>query len=489
MGQIVHADLHYHSGASGSVGRINLLDFVLVAPLKGINVVGTGDCLHDRPNKASPVPWVTKLQDQLVESGDGSGAFYLRAPHASASDDGDELASLPRSEVNGVEVYDSIVFVLQSEVIFTCAIENQRKMTHVVLLFPSFEAVDDALSLFRSWGSPTHVGRPFVSCDDPEDVGDKLNRLLDLNPLVEAVPAHVMTPSGVFGSKVPVDWLENFFGGATSRIHAVETGLSADPVVLGLIPELDDLTLLSCSDAHSVHPHRLGREFTTLEVDSLDYAGIVDAIRNKRVVRTAEFNPAEGKYFLSGHRADKAGHERGAYCVFSPKHTPPSKLCPICGKPVTVGVLERATHLSWVQTGGDPREFGYRPPGQQEFVHVVPLVEVLSRGYFGSKAPATTRGLRLYQRLVPLFGNECQLWLMSEEEVLDAVRGKLGDAKEVKDEGKLLNLLMQVKRGEFCYRPMGFDGQYGQLCFGEAQAPEDAFETNVVVYADHLLEE
>ncbi|MHA1734313.1 MAG: endonuclease Q family protein [Promethearchaeota archaeon] len=448
----VNLDLHYHSGASGAVGKIRLADFLGVAPMKGISVVGTGDCLHAEGTEKIKTPWLDKLRGSLEETSPGSGLFTLHGRD------------------------DAVKFLLQTEVIFTCTLagKKKRKSVHVLLLFPSFEAVNGTVALLERWGVKNTIGRPFIKCEDNEEVGARLNRVLDEDDLVEFIPAHVMTPSGVFGSQNPIDHLDEFFGGATDRIHCVETGLSADPVVLGLIPELDDKGLVSNSDAHSIQLHRLGREFTSLELPrDFQFADIVKRFRRGEIARTGEFNPAEGKFFLSGHRAGKQGHG-DRYCVFSPKYTPADGRCPICGKPLTIGVLERAMELSRVQ--GANREFGEGPVDKQEFVHMVPLLEILSTGFFRSKSTSTRRGVKLYERVVSLIGNECSLWFEDDSVLRGAMQGQFRDLEE----SRLVDLILSVKHGNFHYSPLGYDGTYGQLVIGEPQDPSDLFETNFV---------
>ena len=67
------------------------------------------------------------------------------------------------------------------------------------------------------------------------------------------IPAHVWTPwFGLFGSKSGFDSLEECFGDLTGHIIAVETGLSADPTMFWRVPDLDDLSIVSFSDAHSL---------------------------------------------------------------------------------------------------------------------------------------------------------------------------------------------------------------------------------------------
>ena len=102
--------------------------------------------------------------------------------------------------------------------------------------------------------------------------------------------------------------------------------------------------------------------------------------------------PTEGRYFLTGHRAGKQGHGNG-YCVFSPKHTPKDGRCPICGKPLTIGVLERAFTISKAQ--GEPRELGYLPPKTKDFVHMVPLIEIIAHAR-GTKSTSSKKVLEDY---------------------------------------------------------------------------------------------
>ena len=60
---------------------------------------------------------------------------------------------------------------------------------------------------------------------------------------------------------------------------------------------------------------------------------------HKRFLRTIEFYPEEGKYHFSGHRACNTR--------FSPQEIKAKgKICPVCGKPMTIGVLNRVEDLA-----------------------------------------------------------------------------------------------------------------------------------------------
>ena len=421
---LINIDLHYHSGYSGGVGQINLTNFLETGPKKGIDVFGTGDCLHEL--------WLGNLKNQLVETQKDSGIFQL-------------------------ENQKSVKFILQTELIFTCSLKRNRKSAHIVFLFPDFESISNTIRLFELWNVKNTIGRPFVICEDNEEVGNKINEILNINEFIEFIPAHIMTPEGVFGSKNPINYLEDFFGGITDEIHVMETGLSADPVILGLIPELDKFGLISNSDAHSTWLNRCGREFTSLDLNNekFNYFEIIESFRTNSIIRTCEFNPTEGKFFLSGHRAGKERHNND-YCVYSPKFTPKDKKCPICGKKLTIGVLERALELSKIQ--GANREYGYLPPKQQKFIHMVPLIEILAY-YYQIKTVKSKKIINIYNKIINLLGNECEMWFL-DNSILEE---KL--SKEISTE--IIDLIIKIKNGNFSFSPIGFDGTYGKLVVGK----------------------
>ncbi|MHA1381755.1 MAG: endonuclease Q family protein [Candidatus Helarchaeota archaeon] len=429
---LINVDLHYHSGYSGGVGQIDLSDFLITGPKKGIDIFGTGDCLH--------ILWLKKLQNQLTETTKDSGIFQLKKQR-------------------------NVKFVLQTELIFTAALNKHRKSVHIIFLFPSFDSINKTIELFQHWGVKNTIGRPFVVCNDTEDVGHKLNEILDINELIEFIPAHIMTPEGIFGPKNPINSLGDFFSSATKKINVVETGLSADPIILGLIPELDKIGFVSNSDAHSTWLNRCGREFTTLDVEDSDcpYSEIIKAFRSKSIIRTCEFNPTEGKFFLSGHRAGKAKHGKD-YCVYSPSYTPKDKVCPICGKKLTIGVLERALELTKIQ--GANRKYGYLPPKKQKFIHMVPLIEILAY-FFEIKSIKSKRIVKIYDQIINLLGNECEMWFLENSLIREKLENDIHPS--------IIDLIIQIKNGNFSFSPVGFDGTYGKLVVGKK---EDFFNIN-----------
>lgn len=421
-------DLHSHSGYAGGVGDISLETVAVTMARKGIHVFGVGDCLQPA--------WRERLESLLKTNKKEPGLFALDGAPA-----GTRAAR----------------FVLQTEVIFTNPVASGgRKGTHVVLLFPDFAAADDAIRLLRKWEVKLDMGRPFIKADSPDAVADRCRAFKAIDPSVMIIPAHVMTPQGVYGSDHPVDGLAEVFGDFAGEITTVETGLSADPALLALLPELDGRTFISNSDCHSGALNRVGREFTALDVAAPSYGEIVSALRGRRVLFTAEFNPAEGRYFLTGHRAGLERHG-GAYCYFSPDRVPADGRCPICGKRLTVGVLDRLLYLSKKQSAdGRGRALG-SVQSPQKARALIPLVEVIAAG-LGVKSVSSRKVIASYDAILHAVGTEMDLWDLAVPDMEKALRD-IAPAK-------VLTAIAQVTSGDFSFRP-GFDGQYGGLCLGE----------------------
>jgi PHP family Zn ribbon phosphoesterase len=312
------------------------------------------------------------------------------------------------------------------------------------------------------------MARPFVVNKDVVEIDKKINQILDIDDGIEIIPAHILTPEGVYGGNERINQLEDFFGSSVSRLNAVETGLSADPSILGLIPELDDFTLLSNSDAHSAALNRIGREFTILEVNNINYQSIIRSIRMNKVVRTGEFHPTEGRYFLTGHRAGrkKPGvHNKNEYCFYSPKFVPKNDLCPICGKELTVGVLQRAYEIGMFQ--GEIRKIGDGP--KRDYLTMVPLIEIISHS-MGIKSLASKRILDMYKRIISISGTEVNLW--KSDITKDLSQSNIPEI--------LINNISDVSKGNFSFFPGGYDGEYGQLKIGTTIDFENVEELNYI---------
>ena len=393
-------------------------------PLKGIDIIGTGDCQY--------LPWTKILKDILIE--EKNGIFII-------------------PDKNNTK------FILQSEVIFTAPIGNRSKIVHVLLLFPSFNSVDRFRDYLDSWNvKHEKMARPFIKCQSVNEVSTKINSILDIDDLIEVIPAHIMTPQGIYGSDIRINMLKDFFGDVASRITIFETGLSADPEFLSLIPELDNRVLISCSDAHSGALHRMGREFTIINLPNVTYPNIITSLRNNKIELTAEFPPEEGRFFLTGHRSGRKSpgkHGSKEYCYFSPQHVPPNDICPICNKTLTIGVYQRCCEISKAQNANrNLGEFQIH----NKFIRMVPLIDILSDIY-KIKTKTAKRLISLYQKIIGIVGPESTLW----QQPISTLKDKLEDQIDE----KLINAIIQVKNGNFTFHPYGYDGTYGSLKIGQ----------------------
>ncbi len=449
----VNADLHTHSVFAGGTGsgtiqkkltemRGRFIETQVISQMKGVNLLGTGDVQFE--------PYLDFLEENLVEQEEGLFTFEVNE---------NDLSNFLSKKGFSFEVQEDLRYVLQTELIFTTAVGKRRKKAHVVMLFPSFESVRSLNTLLDLWGvSRQKMARPFVVCDSAEQVGDRVNSIMDIDPHVEVIPAHVMTPEGVYGGDLQIDFLDQFFGDSADRIRIVETGLSADPAILGMVPELDNRILISNADAHSSALNRLGREFTSVNLGRFDYRSFIDALRDGNVSKTAEFHPTEGRYFLTGHRDNRKKpflHGKGQYCYYSYRHLPEDRICPVCKKPLTIGVLQRAYELTEAQ--GADRRFGEGP--KRPYITMIPLIEIL--GFVrGIKTLSSKKLLREYTGIVSNIGSESRIWM---EDNLD-----LGEI-----DPEVSGAIVEVKKGNFCFSPPGFDGTYGRLVIGETYDFED----------------
>lgn len=436
----INIDLHSHSMFAGGSGGLStatssiqdnmkkahkrFLEAEKNSLLKGIQVLGSGDIQF--------TPWLNffkndfEEEDSLFKYKQGSGELR---------------------------------YCLQTEVIITAELsKKKRKSVHTLIFFPNFTSIDEFKELLSKFDvKQEKLARPFIVLSNPASVSDFLYKVQDIDSLIEIVPAHIMTPEGVYGGNNGVNRLEDFFGSFGGELKVFETGLSADPDVLSIIPELDNKTLLSNSDAHSSQLHRIGREFTALEMPSLSYNEIIESLRNQKVAFSLEFPVSEGRFFLTGHRAGRkkpGEHGKDEYCFFSPEHVPKDNICPICSKKLTKGVLQRVFEICRNQNEVRTLDNNI---SKQEFLHGVPLIEVITKA-LNIKSPESRIGLKYYKEIISVFENEVNLWKMDYEYVANNLPKNI--PAEIKQG------ILFIKKNEFGFYPFGFDGTYGQLVFG-----------------------
>jgi len=416
------ADLHVHSKFSRATSRdCDLEHLAQWARRKGIEVVATGDFTHPG--------WYEELCEKLVP--EEPGLFRLREDL-----DREVIATLPPSCQGPVR------FVLSVEIstIYKKG-ERTRKIHHLVYA-PSFDAARRFNDSLGRIGNLASDGRPILGLDSR----DLLEITLESDEGSYLVPAHVWTPwFAVLGSKSGFDTVDECYGDLAGNVFAVETGLSSDPPMNWRVSSLDRFRLVSNSDAHS--PAMLGREACVFETD-VDYFAMRRALETgEGYAGTVEFFPEEGKYHLDGHR--KCGVR------LSPEETRRlGGTCPVCQKPVTVGVMHR------VETLADRPPEG-RPDRVDPFRSLVSLPEIVAEiSGVGRKSKRVTRDVAA---LVERLGPELRIL---ERVPLETIR-RTGSTLVA--EG-----IDRLRRGKVLCEA-GFDGEYGVIRVFEADELRRSF--------------
>lgn len=367
------ADLHVHSRFSRAVSKeITLPNMHTWAAYKGIGLVGTGDFTHPQ--------WFAEMRDQLVPT---AGGFLelktaLRKP---------KLGSNP-------------LFILSTELSCIYTEGGTTRRMHIVILVPSLQTVEKINKDLAQDFNLKSDGRPIFGIS----AHDLTARLLAIDPSILIIPAHVWTPwFSLFGSKSGYDSADDCFRELTKHIPAIETGLSSDPTMNWRWSHLDQFTIVSSGDAHS--PRKLGREATVFDLEKPGFKELTSALWNNpvtgkgasknRIVETLEFFPEEGKYHLDGHAACKQR--------MTPVQTKRAKgICPVCKKPLTIGVLNRVAQLA-------DRAEGYVDPKRPPYRSLVPLEETIGEAL--DVGPASKKVQELYLPLVQKFGGEFNVLL------------------------------------------------------------------------------
>jgi uncharacterized protein (TIGR00375 family) len=325
----------------------------------------------------------------------------------------------------------SVFFIPTAEIssIYTC--KGKVRKVHSLVIAPGIEIAEKINNTLQKHGNLSSDGRPILGLSAKE----LLKIVLDTSEDCLFVPAHAWTPwFSVFGSKSGFDSLEECFDEYAEHIHAIETGLSSDPQMNWRLSSLDNITLLSNSDAHS--PGKLGREANVFDCE-MDYYAIIDTIKKKdrtRFLFTIEFFPEEGKYHFDGHRACNV--------LFSPRETRKhDAVCPVCNKNLTVGVMSRIEELA-------DREPDFVPQNAIPAKHLVPLQEILSRTL--NCGVNTKKVTREYDRLVSDHTEFEILIDLSEPDLFKITAPNFAEN------------ILKVRRGEIDITP-GYDGVFGSI--------------------------
>ncbi|KHO53341.1 MAG: DNA and RNA helicase [archaeon GW2011_AR18] len=357
-------DFHIHGPYANACSKNTTLKLLEDnSKIKGLNIIGTGDCLHNR--------WFSSIKSELNE--DENGVLWSK---------------------------NKFPFLWTSEISLMYSHNNKGRRIHHVLLFPNREVVQQVTDLMLTRGRLDYDGRPIFGINSIEFV----DMMRSVSHDIEIIPGHIWTSFfGLLGSKSGFDSVEECFEDRSKYIHALESGISSDPFMNRKISSLDKYNIVSFSDPHSSHPSRLGREATIFDCD-LKYKSILNSIRTGEGLKgTIEASPEYGKYHIDGHRN----------CNIMMNYEESKKLnkiCPVCKKEMTIGVEYRIEELA------DRKE----PENVPYYIKILPLHELISAVY-GVKQFTSKKVIDIYNILIKNFNTEYNILLEVPEEKLKTV--------------------------------------------------------------------
>lgn len=330
---LVNADFHVHSCFSSASSKDMLIEnMALKSKLKGLRLLGTGDALHPG--------WLDIIEQSTDYSGDG--------------------------------IYTSgdMDFVLTTEV------EGKNRIHHLIII-PNMEIARELSDKLISKNKNTD-GRPRTGYTGAE--------LLELVKQYDCLigPAHAFTPwTGMYKS------YDSIYDCYDKKPDFVELGLSADTFMADTVKELKDFPFLSNSDAHSPWPHRLGREFNTLELKDISFTSIKNAIKHKEIKANYGLIPNLGKYHMTACTK--------CFKIFDPVIARENKMKCDCGGIIKKGVDYRISEIADYK---QPKHPDFRP----DYIHLMPLAELISTVYDKGVTTKTVQGK--WQKLIDKFQTE-----------------------------------------------------------------------------------
>ncbi|MCG8549457.1 MAG: UvrD-helicase domain-containing protein [Desulfobacterales bacterium] len=428
------ADLHIHSKYSRATAKnLDLEHIYQSARVKGITLVGTGDFTHPA--------WIREIETKLEPA--EPGLFALKKDLSRQID-----ADVPDS-CNG-----PVRFILQSEISNIYKKETRVRKNHNLIYLPDLDTAKKFNARLDAIGNINSDGRPILGLD----ARDLLEIMLETSDRGFFIPAHIWTPwFSMFGSKSGFDTIEECFGDLSSHIFACETGLSSDPPMNWRVKDLDKVSLVSNSDAHS--PKFLGRNASVFDTD-LAFDAVRKALETHDLNAyqgTLDMYPHQGKYHYDGHR--KCG-----VCLNPDETAALDGICPECGKPLTLGVLYRVRELA-------DRPEGFKPENRHPHTYVVPLADILSQ-IFGV-GPNTKKVNTYYDKAVNALGPELAILTQLSPDTIERAGVPL-----------LAQAIQKMRAGDIHIDP-GFDGEYGTVNIFTREEKED-IQGEKSLFADPL---
>lgn len=401
MQQIV--DLHIHSRYSRACAKnLSLLEIGKTSEKKGIDIIATGDFTYP--------DWLKEIKNDLEEIDKNIGLYKLK-----------------KGEIK-------TKFILSSEVSLIYKENDKVRRVHLVVLAPNIKAVEELNNYLDQKYNIRSDGRPILGVRADKFV----NLCLKINPYFLIFPAHIWTPwFSVFGYNSGFTSFDECFKEETKNIFAFETGLSSDPAMNWRVSALDSLTCLSNSDAHSLNS--IGREANIFNLKEISYQEIYRIIKNrdlKCLLGSIEFYSELGRYYFDGHRD----------CHFSCSFKESQKLkniCPICQKPLTMGVLSQINKLA-------DRNSNYIFKSAPLFYNLIELKKIIALA-LNIKNSEAKSVKKYYDYLINNYGPELDILLKLN---LDVLKNKI--------DKRIVLTLIKYRKKKFKIIP-GYDGLYGQV--------------------------
>ncbi len=400
-------DLHIHSKYSRACSpELELPKIALACQRKGIDIVATGDFTHPG--------WFGHIKENLEEVNDG--IYELK----------EKMAKRTK-------------FILSTEISCIYRHKDKCRRLHLVILAPNIQSVEKFNAELEKRGvNLKSDGRPIMGLSAKEI----LKIMLSVDKRMMMIPAHAWTPwFAVFGSKSGYDSLEECFEELTLHIRAIETGLSSDPTMNHRLSALDNITLVSNSDAHSLD--NIGREANVFafekenEITFQEIKKIIETGDRQKFLYTIEFYPEEGMYHFDGHRSCDV-------CLSPQKTKKEKNICPKCKKQLTIGVLHRVDDLA------DREEKNILTDKFIPHKYIVPLKEIIAK-VFGMGVKSK-RVANEYNDLIKNLGSDLNIILETPEKEI---------AKIVNDQD-IVQAIQNVRSGRVKVHP-GYDGVYGKV--------------------------
>ncbi len=379
---LVNADLHIHSKYSMATSpKMDLPTLASESRKKGIQLVATGDCLHPK--------WLAEIKNL--------------------------------EEQNGVFKHNDTYFVLTTEV-------EDANQVHHLLIVPSVSKAEELYEFMKPKSNNIDSdGRPSVRLNGEEIA----QAAYDAGALIG--PAHAFTPwTAMYAYHKS---LKECYGALAERIYFLELGLSADTSYADRIAELQCLTFLTNSDAHSPYVNKLAREFNRFEMQEISFDELKMAIireKGRKPVLNVGIPPEEGKYNESA-------------CIRCYKHYTfresiiKSWRCS-CGGTIKKGVKDRVNELA---SFDKPKHPPHRPP----YLHLIPLSEIIAMAL---GIGTNTKGVQgIWNTLIERYGTEVAV-------LVDA------DIKNSGVDARVINAIITFRDGKVKVHPGG-GGQYGRV--------------------------